>query len=55
MGELWLTFFTPGSHAAKHRRRRHLIDSAAAAEKFDRRVAGRRRWSKSPGAPPPKE
>ena len=29
MGELWLTFFTPDSHAAK-RRRRHLIDAAAA-------------------------
>ena len=37
MGELWLTFFTPDSHAAK---RRHLID-AAAAEK--NRSARRRR------------
>ena len=31
-------FFTPDSHAPKRRRRRHLIDSAA-AEKFDQRVA----------------
>jgi len=30
MGELWLTFFTPESHAAKR---------AAADEKFDRRAA----------------
>ena len=37
MGELWLTFFTPDSHAAKRRYRRHLID--AAAEIFDRRAA----------------
>jgi len=40
------------SHAAEHRRCRHLID-AAAAEK--NRSAPRRRQSKSPGALPPKE
>jgi len=33
MGELWLTFFSPDSHAAKRRRCRHLTDAAAAAEK----------------------
>jgi len=52
MGELWPTFFTPGSHAAKRRRRRHLND-AATAEK--NRSARRRHRSKTPGVPPPKE
>jgi len=52
MGELWPTFFTPGSHTAIRHCRRHLIDAAAAEKNRSARRCGR---SKSPGTPPPKE
>jgi len=54
MGELWLTFFTPDSHAAK-RRRRHLIDAAEKNRSARCRQAGqnypeRRRRKNNVGA-----